>query len=301
MKKIVVIGSANTDLVVKTSHIPKPGETVLGGKFIMTPGGKGANQAITAARLGGNTLFISHIGNDLFGQELVRQYTKEKMEIINIRTEQESPSGIALITVDEKGENCIVVASGANHQITPKDIDAVKEEIISADYILMQLEIPMEIVEYVTEIASAAKKKIILNPAPAAHLSDELLQKLYLITPNKTEVQQLTGQPVNTWEEAEIAAGLLLDKGIENVVITLGSMGALIKTPDGCERVPALPVQAIDTTAAGDVFNGALCVALAEEMELSEGVRFATKASALSVTKMGAQTSIPYREELWKI
>lgn len=298
MSKILVIGSSNTDLVVKTDHIPEPGETVLGGDFMMTAGGKGANQAVAAARLGGDVAFIAKVGNDMFGKGSIENYKKEDMDISHILTDPEAPSGVALISVDSKAENCIVVAPGANNKLSKADIDAAKDLISSSEYILMQLEIPMDVIEYVADIAHRQGKKIILNPAPAAPLSKELISKLFLITPNKTESRQITGMKVETDEEVSKAADALLKMGAENVVITLGTKGSFIKNDSVCEMVPAVKVQAVDTTAAGDTFNGALCVALSEGKSLLEAVKFATKASSISVTRMGAQASIPYRKEI---
>lgn len=299
MSKILVIGSSNTDLVVKTSHIPEPGETVLGGDFMMAAGGKGANQAVAAARLGGDVAFIAKVGNDMFGKGSIENYKKENMDISHILVDQEAPSGVALISVDSKAENCIVVAPGANNKLSKADIDSAKDLISSCDYILMQLEIPMEVIEYVAEIAFAKGKKIILNPAPAAPLSKNLISKLYLITPNKTESRQITGmKKVETDAEVSDAADALLKMGAENVVITLGTKGSFIKTKSISEMVPAIKVKAVDTTAAGDTFSGALCVALSEGNSLLDSVKFATKASSISVTKMGAQSSIPYRKEI---
>ncbi len=299
MAKIVVIGSTNTDLVIKTERIPEQGETVIGGSFMMTAGGKGANQAVAAARMDGDVIFVTKVGDDMFGEESQRHFADENLPSEYIFTEHGSPSGVALITVDARGENCIVVAPGANDTLSRSDIDAVRSQIEAADFLLLQLEIPMEVVEYATDIAHRAGTKVILNPAPAAQLSRELIGKLYLITPNRTECQLLTGRSINDEKSAEAAATVLLAMGARNVIITLGSRGALVAESGGeHELIPAQHVVAVDTTAAGDVFNGALCVALSEGRTLSEAATFATKASAISVTRMGAQSSIPYRIEI---
>ncbi len=298
MEKIVVIGSSNTDLVIKTERIPEPGETVLGGTFMMTPGGKGANQAVAVARLGDGVSFVARVGDDMFGRGSLEGYKKDGMDISRIMIDAHTPSGVALISVDAHAENSIVVAPGANAKLTVEDIEAVRELIEGAEYLLMQLEIPMEVIEYTARIAFAAGAKVVLNPAPAATLSKELLSRLYLITPNRTESQALTGMSVTDWDSAENAADALLALGVQNVVVTLGSLGSLVKNKAASERVPAQKVTATDTTAAGDTFNGALCVALSEGKTLSEAVRFATKAAAISVTRMGAQSSIPYRREI---
>ncbi len=297
-KKIVVIGSANTDLVIKAKRIPEPGETILGGTFLMTPGGKGANQAVAVARLGGDVSFVAKVGNDMFADQSLKEYGRDKIDTSNIIRDSSAPSGVALICVDEKGENSIVVAPGANNMLSKKDVDAVKGKVEQAGYLLMQLETPMEVVEHAADIASKSDVRVVLNPAPAAALPVELIKRLYLITPNRTESQLLTGITVDGWEGAEEAADALLTQGVQNVVITLGSMGSLVKNASITERIPAKKVEAVDTTAAGDTFNGALCVALSEGKDLVEAVRFATAASAISVTRMGAQSSIPYRYEL---
>lgn len=298
MSKIIVIGSSNTDLVVKSLRMPTPGETLLGDTFMMTAGGKGANQAVAIARLGGDVTFIAKVGTDLFGDGAVAGYKKEGLDTRTILRTAAAPSGVALITVDGHGENCIVVVAGANELLSKEDIDAHSKEIEAAQYLLMQLETPMEVVEYAASIAHKAGVKVILNPAPAAELSAELLSKLTIITPNKTEGQMLTGVEIDGWESAERAARILMDKGVDKVVITLGSLGALVCEGETCERIPAHRVTAVDTTAAGDTFNGAMCVALSEGQSLPDAVRFASRAAAISVTRLGAQASIPYRKEL---
>ena len=298
VNRIVVIGSSNTDMVIKTSKLPFPGETILGGDFFMNPGGKGANQAVAAARLGGDVTFIAKTGNDLFGKEAIQLFQMENIKTDHILTDASHPSGVALITVDENGENCIVVAPGANSSLNLEDIEKAKEELLNAEIVLMQLEIPIDTVDYAANLAFNEGKRVVLNPAPAVPLSDDLLSKLYMITPNETEAEILTGITVHDTESAILAAKILYAKGIKVVVITLGSRGALIYSGDVPKLVAAPKVIALDTTAAGDVFNGALCVALSEGMELEKGVEFACRAAAISVTRMGAQTSAPYRHEI---
>ena len=297
-KKIVVIGSCNTDMVIKTDRLPLPGETVIGGVFMMNPGGKGANQAVAAARLGGNVSFICKTGNDLFGKQAVELYKSENIATDCIFSDTENPTGVALINVDSKGENCIAVASGANARLNISDIEKAKDVIESAGLVLMQLEIPLETVEYAAQIAHRKGIRVLLNPAPAQPLSDELLQCLHIIIPNKTEAEMLSGVKVTDWASAKTAADVISKKGIDIVVLTLGSLGALIK--DGCQyyEVESLPVETVDTTAAGDTFCGAVSVGLAEGMSITEAVKFAAKASAITVTRMGAQASIPYRQEI---
>ena len=297
-KKIVVIGSSNTDMVVRTKRIPRPGETIIGGTFMMNPGGKGANQAVAASLLGGNVTFVARTGNDIFGDKSMSNYREAGINTGSVFRDENLPSGVALICVDDNAENSIVVSPGANGGLSVQDVEAVKKEIESANYLLMQLEIPMETVEYAARLASKAGVKVILNPAPAARLSEELLKNIYLITPNETEAELLTGITINHPEDAKYAADKLIDMGVENVIITLGASGALIRDVNGFARQEARKVDAIDTTAAGDVFNGALCVALTEDMDIREAVRFATVAASVSVTRMGAQSSIPAREEV---
>lgn len=255
MGKIVVIGSANTDLVINTSRIPEPGETVLGGKFMMAAGGKGANQAVAAQRLGADVTFVACVGDDLFGQNSLDNYRREGMNISFITVKEGVPSGVASIFVDAQAENVIVVAPGANSELLQNEVDAAVAEISSADFVLMQLETPMETVEFAASKAVEAGTRIVLNPAPAASLSDTLLSKLWLITPNRTEAQMLTGLPVTNEQEAAEAAEALVARGVKNVVITLGSKGAYVFSQNFRGIVPSIPVEAVDTTAAGDTFN----------------------------------------------
>ena len=298
MKQIVVLGSSNTDLVVRAQRMPEAGETVLGDKFVMAAGGKGANQAVAVARLGGDVQFIAKLGCDMFGDKAVEGYKAEGLDTSTILRDESAPSGVALITVDDNAENCIVVAPGANNKLSCSDVDAMRGYIEGAQYLLMQLEVPMEVVEYAASMAHAAGVKVVLNPAPAAEISAELLSKLELITPNRTEIQLLTGVAVTDLESAERAAKVLLERGVRKVVVTLGSMGALVCDGEQFVHVQARKVEPVDTTAAGDTFNGAMCVALCEGYSLAEAVRFATAASSIAVTRFGAQPSIPSREEV---
>ena len=289
-RQILVVGSSNTDMVIKAAHLPRPGETILGGTFFMNPGGKGANQAVAIARLGGPVTFICKTGSDIFEEEGINTSY--------VFSDSGNPSGVALITVDEKAENCIVVASGANANLLPSDLEKAEEAIERADLVLMQLEVPMETVCFVADIAWQKGKKVILNPAPAHPLPADLLRHLYLITPNETEAEMITGVKITDESSAGEAARALSGMGVQHVIITLGSKGALIYSNGKAEMVPALKVEAVDTTAAGDVFNGALTVALSEGRSLKEAARFACKASAISVTRVGAQSSAPYRNEV---
>ncbi len=297
-KKIVVVGSCNTDMVIKADRLPVPGETILGGTFFMNPGGKGANQAVAAARMGGLVTLISKTGNDVFGKQSVMLYNAENIKTDFIFSDPKQPSGVALITVDSNGENCIVVASGANASLSPSDMNKARAEIESSDLLLMQLEIPIETVEYVAEMARKKGIRVILNPAPAQVLSEQLLKNLYIIIPNKSEAEILSGIKVTDVESATKAADIISAKGVDIVVITLGSQGALIKENDEYHFVRAHKVDTIDTTAAGDTFCGAVCVGLSEGKSILDSVKMAARAAALTVTRMGAQGSIPYRSEL---
>ncbi|EEC97369.1 ribokinase [Parabacteroides johnsonii DSM 18315] len=297
-RQILVVGSSNTDMVIKAAHLPRPGETILGGTFFMNPGGKGANQAVAIARLGGPVTFICKTGSDIFGHQSQQLFEEEGINTSYVFSDSGNPSGVALITVDEKAENCIVVASGANANLLPSDLEKAEEAIERADLVLMQLEVPMETVCFVADIAWQKGKKVILNPAPAHPLPADLLRHLYLITPNETEAEMITGVKITDESSAGEAARALSGMGVQHVIITLGSKGALIYSNGKAEMVPALKVEAVDTTAAGDVFNGALTVALSEGRSLKEAARFACKASAISVTRVGAQSSAPYRNEV---
>lgn len=297
MKKIIVIGSANTDMVVKAKSLPLPGETLLGGTFFMYAGGKGANQAVAAARLGGNVTLVAKVGNDIFGQETIQNLQKENIDTSNVFVDENIPSGTALIMVNEEGENCIVVAPGANSYLLPKDTEKVKN-LNEAEIILMQLETPVETIEAVAKAAKANQQKVIINPAPAQQLSDDLLNGLFLITPNETEAALLSGVTVTDETSAAEAAAIFLSKGVQNVIITLGKHGAYFQNHEQKIKVDAPIVQAKDTTAAGDTFSGALSVAITEEMDWESAIKFAVQAASISVTKMGAQASIPFRAEI---
>lgn len=298
MSRIVVIGSSNTDLVVNTDRAPEGGETVLGNGFVVNHGGKGANQAVAVSRIGGTVSFISKVGNDTFGSQMRRHYEDEDMDVSYVFVDALAPSGVALIIVDGKAENRIVVAPGANGNLTEEDIDKAGLAVEKSEFVLLQLEIPMTTVEYAVRMAALLGKKVIVNPAPACPLSEELLRDVYLITPNETEAGILTGITIVDNDSAIKAAEALLGLGVQNVVITLGEKGALVYNAEVSMFVPAYQVKAVDTTAAGDVFNGALAVALSEGRTLPDAARFACAASAISVTRMGAQNSVPSRDEL---
>lgn len=295
---ILVIGSSNTDMVIKTAQLPVAGETILGGTFFMNPGGKGANQAVAAARLGGDVTFICKTGNDIFGRQSKQLFEDEGIHTPYVFSDPDHPSGVALITVDQNAENCIVVAPGANATLSVQNIEEAEEVIEQADIVLIQLEIPIETVVYAVQVAAAKGKKVILNPAPACKLPDALLSNVSVITPNETEAEMLSGIEVNDIESARKAAQVIRNKGVETVIITLGKEGALLLHDEEFTHIPAIKVDAVDTTAAGDVFNGAFAVALGENRSILEAIAFACKASAISVSRLGAQSSAPYRNEI---
>ncbi|MFC2136808.1 ribokinase [Bacteroidota bacterium] len=297
-KNIVVLGSTNTDMVIKTDHLPLPGETILGGTFFMNPGGKGANQAVAAARLGGKVIFISKTGDDIFGKQAVQNFDNEGINTTYMNTDPDNPSGVALITVDSNAENCIVVAPGSNGTLNEQDVNKAKSKIENSSILLMQLEVPISTVIHAAKIGSSNGVKVILNPAPACKIPDELYKHLEIITPNETEAELLTGVKVTNKETAREAALVLKSKGVKTVIITMGSKGAYVFNDEISEIIPAPKVNAVDTTAAGDVFNGALSVAISDNLEIIKAIEFASKAAAISVIRLGAQTSAPYRKEI---
>ena len=300
MKNIVVIGSTNTDMVVKTSHLPAGGETVLGGEFLMNAGGKGANQAVAAARYGNRVVFVAKTGNDLFGERVRSSLREDDIVTDYVSIDPLHPSGVALITIDARAENCIVVASGANMYLSTADVDAAREEISAADVVLMQLESPIETVTYAARMAAEAGVKVVLNPAPAPDkpLPEELMRSLYLITPNRSEASRLSGIEVKDMESAREAAKAILDRGPQSVIITLGGDGSLVYDGQEFTFIEATKVEAVDTTAAGDTFNGVLATMVAEGRNLIDAAREASLAAAISVTRMGAQPAAPTRAEV---
>ena len=295
---ILVVGSTNTDMVVKAPRIPVPGETILGGKFLMNPGGKGANQAVAAARLGGQVAFVAKVGDDLFGQETYRLLEREGIDATGLTTDKKEASGVALIMVDAKGENCISVPSGANAKLAKADFDRAVKKLGKPSILLAQLETPIPTIAAVAAYAQKNGIPFILNPAPAAKLPAAVYKGVTLITPNETEAELLTGVTVTDEASAEKAAKALRRKGVKQVIITMGSAGSYVFDGKAGVIVPAKKVKAVDTTAAGDVYNGALAVALSEGAALADAVVFATNAAAISVTRMGAQASAPYRKEV---
>jgi len=297
---ILIIGSSNTDMVIKTNKIPVPGETILGGTFLMNPGGKGANQAVAAARLNGKVTFIAKCGIDLFGSQAIDLFIQEGIDTRYVVKDHELPSGVALITVDSAGENSIVVAPGSNGNLLPEDIPAKIFETGKYSMLLMQLEIPMKTVEYCAIAASVQGIKVIINPAPAQRLSDDLMRHIWLLTPNETEAEMLSGVKIQDISSADTAASSLQKMGIKNVIITLGSKGYYAGFQNIMEIIPAYKVTPIDTTGAGDVFSGSLAAFLAEGMTIESAARMANAAASISVTRMGAQNSAPKRVEIEK-
>jgi ribokinase len=296
---ILVVGSSNTDMIIKVERIPKPGETILGGEFASAAGGKGANQAVSAARAGGAVTFIARVGQDMFGDQAVAGFVADGINVDHVVRDRTSPSGVALIFVAQNGENSIAVASGSNARLAPADLK--KSAFGQASVVVLQLETPLKTVEAATKLATAAGARVILNPAPARALPDSLLRHVYLLTPNESEAELLTGIEVRDEAAAAKAAEALLARGVENVILTRGGRGALVAGRDGRGSVKAHKVKAVDTTAAGDVFNGTLAVALAEGKSLMDAARFASAAAAISVTRLGAQTSAPTRKEIERL
>ena len=299
-RSIVVVGSSNTDMIIRLNRVPRPGETVLGGQFMTAAGGKGANQAVSAARAGGNVAFIARLGEDMLGEQAVAGFIKDHINVDFIQRDRVAPSGVALIFVAKNGENSIAVASGANGRLSPADVNSAKKVIAGAKVLVLQLEIPLQTVLAAARISAAAGACVILNPAPARSLPDDLLRHISILTPNETEAELLTGIKVNNDSAAARAAAALRARGVGTVILTLAARGAFIANERGMKRVPGFKVRAVDTTAAGDVFNGALAVALAEGQPLDRAVRFANAAAALSVTRVGAQPSVPLRREIEK-
>lgn len=295
---IVVIGSLNMDMVVRTNRAPNAGETLMGQAFALSPGGKGANQAVAAARLGAEVSMIGSVGKDTFGSEMLEIIKQEGIHIEHISVSETEATGVASIVIEEDGENRIIVVPGANIDLSVDDILALESVISQAEMIVMQLEMELAMSEHAIAIAHRHGIPVILNPAPARVLKDEMLGQVSYLTPNETEAGILTGMTVDSLETAEQAARILLQKGVKNVIVTLGSKGALIVNAEGAKSVPGFPVKAIDTVAAGDSFNGALAQQLVLGKTLEEAVSFANAVGALAVGKEGAIPSLPQLSEV---
>ena len=296
--KITIVGSSNTDMIIQVPRIPKPGETILGGVFNTAAGGKGANQAVAAARAGGKVTFVARVGNDMFGEQAVEGFKRDNINVDYIITDPDAPSGVAEIFVAEDGENSIAVASGANARLSPEDVSAAEKAIANADVLVMQLESPLETVKAAAKLAQEHGVTVILNPAPAQQLPDDLLKNISILTPNESEAELLSGIFVKDEKTAELAANALRARGVEIVIITMGASGVYIASDELSGVQYGFKVNPVDTTAAGDVFNGALAVGLAQGQSLKDAVQFAQAAAALSVTKLGAQPSAPTAQQI---
>jgi ribokinase len=296
--RILVIGSSNTDMTVALPRIPRPGETVLGGKFTTGAGGKGANQAVAAARSGGNVTFITRVGRDVFGEEAIAGFNQAGINTRFIVRDNQHPSGVALIFVAADGQNSIGVASGANGFLTAADVRRAEPAFASADLLLLQLETPLVAINTAIKLAVKHRLPVILNPAPARELPDSMLRHVSLLTPNEHEAELLTGIKVTNDRTAARACNKLHARGVKTVIITLGARGVFVSDSFKSQRKPGFKVKVVDTTAAGDIFNGALAVALAEGKNTTAAIQFASSAAAISVTRNGAQSSAPSRREI---
>ena len=297
----MVIGSSNTDMSVRTDHLPEPGETILGGKFFMAHGGKGANQAVAAARLGGEVTLVARIGRDVFGDEAIVGFAKEGIDTRFIVRDPDQASGVALIFVDRKGENVIVVAPGSNSRLSPEDADRAADCISECRALVLQLEVPLNTVEHAARLAHEKGVRVVLNPAPMPPdgLPKGLPEAVDVLVPNESEARSLLGMKSDQRIDERSAAGLL--RHVKCAVVTLGGEGVLVVTPEGVRRIPAPEVEVVDTVGAGDAFVGALTVGLSSGRSLMESADFAQRAAAISVTRMGAQSSLPTEEEVARV
>lgn len=295
MKNICVIGSLNMDLVVNVDTMPKPGQTIIGSNFKEVPGGKGANQAVAMARLNGNVSMIGKGGEDGFGQTLINSLKNDKVDTTYIQTSK-GATGVALITVDKNAQNSIVVSPGANFEVKEDDIDNNIEAIKNSDIVVLQLETPLNTIKYALNKAKELNKYTILNPAPAVKLDDEIIKNVDLLTPNETELEIISGVSIETEEDIQKAAQIMIEKGVKELIVTLGSKGSLYINKEKSMFKKAYKVEAVDTTAAGDSYTGALAVALSQDKNIEDAMDFASKVGALSVLKEGAQSSLPTLE-----
>ena len=297
MKNICVIGSLNMDLVVNVDTMPKPGQTIIGSNFKEVPGGKGANQAVAMARLNGNVSMIGKVGEDGFGQTLINSLKNDKVDTTYIQTSK-GATGVALITVDKNAQNSIVVSPGANFEVKEDDIDNNIEAIKNSNIVVLQLETPLNTIKYALNKAKELNKYTILNPAPAVKLDDEIIKNVDLLTPNETELEIISGVSIETEEDIQKAAQIMIEKGVKELIVTLGSKGSLYINKEKSMFKKAYKVEAVDTTAAGDSYTGALAVALSQDKNIEDAMDFASKVGALSVLKEGAQSSLPTLEDV---
>ena len=297
MKNICVIGSLNMDLVVNVDKMPKPGQTIIGSNFKEVPGGKGANQAVAMARLNGNVSMIGKVGEDGFGQTLINSLKNDKVDTTYIKTTK-GATGVALITVDNNAQNSIVVSPGANFEVKEEDIDNNIEAIKNSDIVVLQLETPLNTIKYALKKSKELNKYTILNPAPALKLDDEIIKNVDLLTPNETELEIISGVSIETEEDIQKAAQIMIEKGVKELIVTLGSKGSLYINKEKSIFKKAYKVEAVDTTAAGDSYTAALAVALSKDKSIEEAMDFASKVGALSVLKEGAQSSLPTLEDV---
>lgn len=297
MKNICVIGSLNMDLVVNVDTMPKPGQTIIGSNFKEVPGGKGANQAVAMARLNGNVSMIGKVGEDGFGQTLINSLKNDKVDTTYIQTSK-GATGVALITVDKNAQNSIVVSPGTNFEVKEDDIDNNIEAIKNSDIVVLQLETPLNTIKYALNKAKELNKYTILNPAPAVKLDDEIIKNVDLLTPNETELEIISGVSIETEEDIQKAAQIMIEKGVKELIVTLGSKGSLYINKEKSMFKKAYKVEAVDTTAAGDSYTGALAVALSQDKNIEDAMDFASKVGALSVLKEGAQSSLPTLEDV---
>ena len=297
MKNICVIGSLNMDLVVNVDTMPKPGQTIIGSNFKEVPGGKGANQAVAMTRLNGNVSMIGKVGEDGFGQTLINSLKNDKVDTTYIQTSK-GATGVALITVDKNAQNSIVVSPGANFEVKEDDIDNNIEAIKNSDIVVLQLETPLNTIKYALNKAKELNKYTILNPAPAVKLDDEIIKNVDLLTPNETELEIISGVNIETEEDIQKAAQIMIEKGVKELIVTLGSKGSLYINKEKSMFKKAYKVEAVDTTAAGDSYTGALAVALSQDKNIEDAMDFASKVGALSVLKEGAQSSLPTLEDV---
>lgn len=297
MKNICVIGSLNMDLVVNVDKMPKPGQTIIGSNFKEVPGGKGANQAVAMARLNGNVSMIGKVGEDGFGQTLINSLKNDKVDTTYIKTTK-GATGVALITVDNNAQNSIVVSPGANFEVKEEDIDNNIEAIKNSDIVVLQLETPLNTIKYALKKSKELNKYTILNPAPALKLDDEIIKNVDLLTPNETELEIISGVSIEIEEDIQKAAQIMIEKGVKELIVTLGSKGSLYINKEKSIFKKAYKVEAVDTTAAGDSYTAALAVALSKDQSIEEAMDFASKVGALSVLKEGAQSSLPTLEDV---